>query len=53
MQFDYEAQPLTDVKERRGFVLGTFMGSLWIGVRFGDMWRPARRARYGETKFFD
>lgn len=46
--------PLADSERQRGdYVLGKISGALWIGVRFGNRWRPARRAGSGDIKFFN
>lgn len=52
MRFDYPAQPLTDTRQRSDFVLGKYRGALWIGVRFGNEWRPARTAGQSDIKYF-
>lgn len=51
--FLYKAQPLTDTRQRGDYVLGKIQGALWIGVRFGAEWRPARRAGVSDIRYFN
>jgi len=52
VRFDHPALPLTNTRQRSDFVLGNFRGDLWIGVRFGNEWRPARRAHESDIRYF-
>ncbi len=52
-RFDFTMQPLVGTKQRSDFVLGEFRGALWIGVRFGEVWQPARLAHAADRKFFN
>ena len=49
---EYPSLPLAQTRQRSDFVLGTFRGQLWIGVRFGETWRPARRAGESDLRYF-
>lgn len=51
--FTYPAMALTDTRQRNDFVLGQFRGQLWVGVRFGNEWRPARTANSSDIKYFN
>ncbi len=51
--FHHPAQPLTNTKQRSDYVLGLFRGDLWIGVRFGSEWQPARKAHASDIRYFN
>lgn len=53
MRCDFPMQTLNGTRQRSDFVLGKFRGALWIGVRFGNEWKPARLAHASDIRYFN
>lgn len=51
-RFDFAMQSLAGTKQRSDYVLGQFRGATWIGVRFGEVWQPARLAHASDIRYF-